>query len=47
MDLLKQSTGQAREAFAAMPVQSRVITILLIVSIVIGLGFLVRGSESS
>ncbi len=47
MDLLKQSTGQAREAFVAMPMQSRVISIMLVVAIVIGLAFLVRGSESA
>ncbi len=47
MELLKQSTGQARQAFASMPMQSRVITILLIVSIVIGLGFLVRSSDAT
>jgi flagellar M-ring protein FliF len=47
MDLLKQSTGQAREAFAAMPVPSRVISIMLIAAIVIGLAFLVRGSDSA
>lgn len=46
MDLLKQSTGQAREAFAAMPMQSRIISIMLVAAIVIGLAFLIRGSES-
>jgi len=47
MDLLKQSTGQAREAFASMPMQSRVISVMLVAAIAIGLAFLVRGSESA
>ena len=47
MDLLRQSTGQAREAFVAMPMQSRVISVMLVAAILIGLAFLVRGSDSS
>lgn len=45
MSILKQSTGQAREAFASMPMQSRVISVMLVAAIAIGLAFLVRGSE--
>jgi flagellar M-ring protein FliF len=46
MDLLKQSTGQAREVISAMPMQSRVISILLVVAIVVSLAFLVRRTDS-
>ena len=46
MSLLKQSTDQAREAVAAMPMQSRIISVMLIAAIAIGLAFLVRGSDS-
>ncbi|MGI9472235.1 MAG: beta-cystathionase [Rubripirellula sp.] len=45
MSLLKQSTGQARDAFAAMPMQSRIISVMLVAAIAIGLAFLVRGTE--
>lgn len=47
MEIFKQSTGQARDAFAAMPVQSRVISVMLVAAIVIALAFLVKGSDSS
>ena len=45
MSLLKQSTGQAREAFAAMPMQSRIISVLLVAAIGISLAFLFRGAD--
>jgi flagellar M-ring protein FliF len=47
MSIFRNSTDQAREAIAAMPMQSRVISVLLVAAIVIGLGFLVRGSDVS
>ncbi len=47
MSFIRQSTDQAREAFTAMPMQSRVISGMLVAVIAIGLGFLVRGGESS
>lgn len=47
MSILKQSTGQAREAFEAMPMQSRVIAGMLVIAIAIGLAFLVRGNHST
>ncbi len=46
MSLFKQSTDQAREAFTSMPMQSRVISIMLVVAIAIGLAFLIRGESS-
>ena len=46
MSLLKQSTEQARDVFTSMPVQSRVISIMLVAAIAIGLAFLVRGEHS-
>lgn len=45
MDLLKQSTGQAREAFTALPPISRAIAFLLIIFLLIGSMFLVRSSS--
>lgn len=45
MSLLKQSTGQAREAFAAMPMQSRIISVLLVAAIGISLAFLFRDAD--
>ena len=47
MSLIKQSTDQAREAFTAMPMQSRVISIMLVAAIAIGLAFLIRGESSA
>ncbi len=47
MSLIRQSSDQAREAFVAMPMQSRVIAVMLAGAIVIGLAFLVRGGNSS
>ncbi|QDT02739.1 flagellar MS-ring protein [Rubripirellula lacrimiformis] len=47
MNFLKQSTDQARQVFASMPVQSRVITGMLVVAIAIGLAFLVRGDATA
>ncbi|MCG8648709.1 MAG: beta-cystathionase, partial [Pirellulales bacterium] len=47
MSFLRQSTDQIREAFSAMPLQSRVISVMLVAAIAIGLAFLVRGSTSS
>ncbi len=46
MSLFKESTGQAREAFTAMPMQSRIISVMLVAAIAIGLAFLVRGNGS-
>ncbi len=46
MSLLKQSTDQAREAFTAMPMQSRLISGMLVAAIAIGLAFLIRGEGS-
>ncbi|MFK8112577.1 MAG: beta-cystathionase [Rubripirellula sp.] len=47
MNFFKESSDQAREAFAAMPMQSRIISVMLVAAIVIGLAFLVRGDTSS
>ncbi len=47
MSFFKQSTDQAREVFQSMPVQSRVISGMLVVAIAIGLAFLVRGDATS
>lgn len=47
MSILRNSTDQAREAIASMPMQSRIISVLLVAAIAIGLGFLVRGSSVS
>ena len=46
MNFFKQSSDQAREAFASMPMQSRVISVLLVIAIIISLGFLVRSDSS-
>ncbi len=46
MSVLKQTTDSAREAFLAMPMQSRIIAVMLAVAIAIGLGFLVRTNQS-
>ena len=43
MNFFKQSSEQAREAFVSMPMQSRVISALLVIAIIVSLGFLVRG----
>ena len=43
MSFIKESTDQAREAFVSMPMQSRVITVMLGAAIAIGLAFLVKG----
>ncbi len=47
MNFFNQSIEQMREAFKVMPMQSRVITVMLVAAIAIGLGFLVRGSSGS
>ena len=47
MNLLRQSTDQARQVFLSMPMQSRVIAMMLVAVIAIGLAFLVRGSDTS
>jgi flagellar M-ring protein FliF len=47
MNFFKQSSEQARQAFTMMPMQSRVISVMLVVAIAIGLAFLVRGSQSA
>ncbi|GAA5510688.1 beta-cystathionase [Novipirellula caenicola] len=47
MNLFTQSAEQIRETFKAMPMQSRMITLLLVAAIAIGLGFLVRGSGTT
>ncbi|TWU41741.1 beta-cystathionase [Novipirellula artificiosorum] len=47
MNFFNQSTEQMREAFKAMPVQSRIITVMLVAAIAIGLAFLVQGSGST
>lgn len=46
MNFFKQSSDQAREAFASMPMQSRIITGMLVAAIAIGLAFLVRGDST-
>lgn len=46
MSFLKDSTDQAREAFVSMPMQSRVITVMLAAAIAIGLAFLVKGDST-
>jgi flagellar M-ring protein FliF len=46
MNFFKQSSDQAREAFTAMPMQSRIISVMLVAAIAIGLAFLVRGVDS-
>ena len=46
MSFLKQSTDQARQVFLSMPMQSRVIAMMLVAVIAIGLAFLVRGSDT-
>ncbi|TWT52996.1 flagellar MS-ring protein [Rubripirellula amarantea] len=47
MSFFKESSDQAREAFVSMPMQSRVIVVMLGLAITIGLAFLVRGDNSS
>jgi flagellar M-ring protein FliF len=47
MNFLKDSTDQAREAFALMPMQSRIIIGMLVVAIAIGLAFLVKGDSTN
>ena len=46
MNFFKQSSDQAREAFSAMPMQSRIISVMLAAAIAIGLAFLVRGVDT-
>ena len=46
MSFFRQSADQLREAFTAMPMQSRVIAGMLVVAIALGLGMLVRGSTT-
>ncbi|WP_153559076.1 beta-cystathionase [Roseimaritima sediminicola] len=47
MNLLKESTDQFRNAFLAMPMASRVIAGMLVVAIVVGLGILIQGGNTS
>lgn len=47
MSFFKQTSDQAREAFTTMPMQSRVITVMLVAAIAIGLAFLVRGTGNA
>lgn len=47
MNFFKETSEQAREAFSAMPMQSRVISVMLVMAIVVGLGFLVRGDATN
>lgn len=47
MSLIRQSTDQAREVFASMPMPSRIISVMLAITIAIGLSFLVRDSGSA
>ncbi len=46
MNFFRQSTDQARQVFLSMPMQSRVIAMMLVAVIAIGLAFLVRGSDT-
>jgi flagellar M-ring protein FliF len=46
MNFLRQSTDQARQVFLSMPMQSRIIVMMLVAVIAIGLAFLVRGSDA-
>lgn len=46
MNFLRQSTDQARQVFLSMPMQSRIIAMMLVAVIAIGLAFLVRGSDT-
>ncbi len=47
MNLFKQTSDQAREAFTAMPMPSRIISVMLVAAIAIGLAFLVRGTDAN
>lgn len=47
MNFFKQTSDQAREAFTAMPMQSRIISVMLVTAIAIGLAFLVRGTGAN
>ena len=47
MNFLKQSTDQPREVFESMPMQSRIISVMLVAAIAIGLAFLVRGNDNN
>lgn len=47
MSFIKQSTDSAREAFLAMPMQSRVITVMLAIAIALGLGLLVQSDKAA
>ena len=47
MNLFKKTSEQMQEAFSAMPMHSRVISVMLVAAIAIGLGFLVRGGTTS
>ncbi|MEM9645520.1 MAG: beta-cystathionase [Planctomycetota bacterium] len=46
MSFFRDLTDQTRTAFLAMPMQSRVIAVLLVVAISVSLGFLVRGGST-
>jgi flagellar M-ring protein FliF len=46
MSFIQQTTDQARDAFTTMPMQSRVISVMLVAAIAIGLAFLVRSEGS-
>lgn len=47
MNFLKDQSDQARQAFLAMPMASRLIAGLLVVAIAVAMGFLVRGDANS
>ncbi|MDC0295268.1 beta-cystathionase [bacterium] len=47
MDLVKQSTGQVRAVIASMPMQSRVLSAILVTMVMVGLTLLVRSADVS
>ena len=47
MNFFTQSSEQMREAFSAMPMQSRIISVMLVVAIAISMAFLVKGTSTS
>src|SRR6056297_38007 len=46
MSFLKQTTDQAKDAFVSMPMQSRIISVMLVAAIAIGLAFLIRDGQT-